>query len=230
MHRHLAHRLLVDTIHVLLGFPLALIGFVLSLVTLALGLGTAVLVVGLPVLAAALFIARAFAQVERGRLVELLGRPLPAPRYRHAVARDGWYRRALTPLTCPQSWLDLLYALVRLPMAIVAFAVTLAWWAATVTGLLYPVYGWILHATVPGYNDWTHLLWPDANGALLSTVLNGLFGLLCLVTLPLVVRFCAALDSGLSRALLVGPALVDRAAGIASEPGWSARAPRTAVV
>ncbi len=59
-------------------------------------------------------VARGFARFERLRIRGMLGRPAPTPAYVCAPAGAGFWRRMLTPLKDPQSWLDVVWSIVGL--------------------------------------------------------------------------------------------------------------------
>ncbi|MFB9894005.1 sensor domain-containing protein, partial [Planobispora takensis] len=135
-------------------------------------------------------------------LPEVLGRAVARPRYRPAPQSAGFLRRVVNPLTSGQSWLDMLYGIVNFPVAVVTFCLTVTWWAGTVFGLTYPVYGWILEA-IPDNNGLPELL-GLGDSALTGVVFNTAIGVLFAITLPMVVRGAALVQSGLSRAMLTG--------------------------
>ncbi|GII89194.1 histidine kinase [Sphaerisporangium siamense] len=197
-------RLGTDTRYLLLGFPLGVLSFCLLLPGLVAGIGTAVVWLGLPILAGTLLMARGFANVARSRLPEILGRPVALPRLKRAPEGASRPRRMMQPLLDGQSWLDLLHGIVVFPVATITFVVTVAWWGVTLTGLLYPLFGWI----IPQSPDNVQL--PELLGlgrgytvdALFYVAVGAVFGL----TLPLVLRSAALLQAGLGRALLTGVA------------------------
>ncbi|MBB5822765.1 signal transduction histidine kinase [Streptosporangium becharense] len=202
--RALLSRVGTDTRYLLAGFPLAVVWFAVMVTGFAAGIGTVVVWVGVPILAMTLMLARGFADVERRWLPEVLGRPVARPRYRPAPEGAGWFRRMANPLTNGQSWLDLLHGIVAFPIAVVTFVLTVTWWAGTILGLTYPLYGWIV-AAIPG-NDGglAHLL--GLGGTAVDVVINTVIGVLFALTLPVVVRSAALLQAGLGRAMLTGVA------------------------
>ncbi|WP_017591711.1 sensor domain-containing protein [Nocardiopsis potens] len=189
-----------DTRYLITGFPLAVVSFCLLVPVFAAGLGTAVIVGGLFALGLALIIARGFAAVERQASAEVLARPIDAPRYRRPPEGAGWFRAGITPLTCGQSWMDLGHGILRLPLAVASFAITVSWWAVAIGGLLYPAYGWALHR-IPGNQGLPELLGHGGDlrtGIAFHLVLGALFALL----LPVVLRFLAQLNAGFAKAFL----------------------------
>lgn len=201
--RSVLRRVGVDTRYVLVGFPTAVIGFCLMITGFSLGVGTIPLAgAGLVVLAVTLLIARGFADLERHQLPEVLDRPFARPRYRPAPPNAGRIRRMINPITNGQSWLDLLHGIIIFPIAIVTFCVVVTWWAVAVTGLLYPLYGWILNRIPPENNrELPELLgFPDT--LLVNTVFHVAIGIVFALTLPLIVRGAALIRAGIGRALL----------------------------
>ncbi|MDR8411030.1 sensor domain-containing protein [Nonomuraea sp. 3-1Str] len=197
-------RVLLDTRYTLVGFPTTVIGFAILVAGFAAGVGTAVVWVGVPLLAGTLMIARGFADAERGWLSDVLGQPPVRPRYRPAPEGAGRFRRLINPLTSGQSWLDLLHGILNLPMAIIAFVLTVVFWAVPLAGLLYPVYG-IVTSRIPGNVELPELL-GLGDGYGVNSIFYVSLGLLGLVLMPVTVRAAALVRSALGRGLLTGVA------------------------
>ncbi|MFD2765507.1 sensor histidine kinase [Micromonospora eburnea] len=200
----LARQLLRDSGYVLFGLPLALVGFVLAVTGVSLTAGLLVTTLGLPVLAGTLYAARLLADLERFRLPAVLRQPRVRPTYLAPVRGAGYWRRLLTPIRDPQSWLDLLHAFIKLLVTLPTFVVLVAWWALAIAGTLYLSYDWALPRG-PGNQDLSQLL-GMGDGADARIGLNTAIGLFCLLSLPLVARGCARLQAGLARLLLTGVA------------------------
>ncbi|GIH08683.1 histidine kinase [Rhizocola hellebori] len=197
------HRVGVDSRYALIGFPTATIAFVLLVTGFAAGMGLIPLFgVGLLVLAVTLLIARGFADLERYLLPEVLGRPVARPRYRPAPPDAGQIRRLLNPLTNGQTWLDLLHGIIVFPFAILAFVITVTWWAVAAFGLLYPLYGWILQRIPPEDNQELPELLGFPDTLFVNTVFNMAVGLVFALTLPMMVRLVVLMRAGIGRALL----------------------------
>ncbi|MFF4989867.1 sensor histidine kinase [Streptosporangium saharense] len=202
--RSVLRRIGSDTRYLLAGFPVSIVFFVLAVAGFSAGVGTVVVWIGLPILAGTLMMARGMADVERRMLADVLGRPVPRPRYRPAPEHAGRFRRLVNPLTSGQSWLDLLYGILSFPLTVLAFVVTVTWWAGTILGLSYPVYGWIT-ARIPGNQGLAELI-GFGDGVLADVILNTVIGVMFALTLPLVLRGAALVQSGLGRAMLTGVA------------------------
>ncbi|WP_406313766.1 sensor domain-containing protein [Streptosporangium sp. NBC_01639] len=203
--RTLLRRIGTDSRYLIAGFPLSVVFFALMVAGFAAGIGTVVVWVGVPVLATTLLVARGLADVERRMLPEVLGRALPRPRYRPAPETAGWFRRVANPLTSGQSWLDLLYGIVAFPISIVTFVLTVVWWAGTVLGLTFPLYGWIV-AAIPGNHGGLAYVLGFENRVWVDMVINTVIGVLFALTLPVIVHGAALVRAGLGRAMLTGVA------------------------
>lgn len=186
--------------YVLTGFPIALPAFVLMVTGLAVGLGTLVITVGVGVLAVTLGIAKAFAGLERTRLDALLGHRVPRPAYREP--RGGVIGRALSAGADPRRWLDLAHGLIGFPIAVTSFAVVVAWFAGAVSGLSFVLWEW----SVPrGDGDHSLAYFIGlGDGRLPDILLTTGLGAVLAITLPWVVRGCAAIQAGVAWSLLCG--------------------------
>jgi hypothetical protein len=117
----------------LLGLPLGILWFTLVVTGLSLGLGLAVTVLGLPVLVLTLLLARGIGAVER-RLAESLV-DAPMPRLGRVDDPSGIFWRRLVALVARRrTWNEVAYALVRLPLGVVDFAVAVAVVAVSLGG------------------------------------------------------------------------------------------------
>lgn len=205
----------VDTGYVLLGFPLALASFCLLVTGMAAGVGTLVIGVGLLVVSATLLVARACADIERYRIAPVLRRPRIRPAYPGAPPGSGFWKRILTPLAQTQSWLDVVHGIVIFPVATATFCVVVSWWAVALAGVTTIAWDW----AIPRGPDNQSLAQLIGLGD--STVARVGFqtavGVLCLVTLPAVVRGCALLAASVSRLLLVGVAEMRRTITVLTE-------------
>lgn len=189
----------------LVAVLLGAIGFALTLGLLVAGISTAVIWIGLPILALGVVVATGFAAAERGLQTALLASTLPTPAGRQPPEGAGWIRRALTPLTDPQSWLNTLWVLINFLLSLVTFPLAVAWVAGSIATVGGPVSSLVLRQVLPpgAYGGLDHLLSvPGPAGILLDLGGQFLVGLLFLLTLSPVVRGLAALHSGIARGLL----------------------------
>lgn len=201
----LMKRWLRDTGYAFTALPVALVALVVVIALVSAGLGLAVVVGGVFVLVVGTYAARGFAFVERRRLAVLAGRPVPEPAYLRAHGGDGFWRRSLTPLRDPQSWLDVVWSLVGWVTATVAFSVAITWWASVLGGLSY----WFWERYIPRDDSDAQSLADliglgDSRAADIGLV-SGI-GLLALVTLPFAMRFAAVVHASLASVLLTSRA------------------------
>ena len=101
------------------GLPLAIVAFVIAVTGFAAGVGTIVVWLGLPILAGTLRASRGLASVERRGAEWATGRPLPPHHYRETRGRG--IGRLFSMLADPQSWRDLLHAVVAFPVRLPVF-------------------------------------------------------------------------------------------------------------
>jgi signal transduction histidine kinase len=200
----LLRRLASNTGYVMGGFPLSVASFCVMLAGLSAGLGLLVIVVGLPVLAGTVLAARLFADIERSRIPALLHRPPSRPTYRRSEAGDGIWKRIMTPLTQAQGWLDVAHGVLVFPLAVTALCIVVTWWVAAIGGTLSFAWDW----SIPRGPDDRSLaqLIGLGDSAFARIGLQTAIGLVCLVTLPIVVRGCALTLAGFGRVLLIGVA------------------------
>jgi signal transduction histidine kinase len=205
----------VDTGYVLLGFPLAITAFVVAVTGLAVGFGLLVIWVGVAVLAVTLLAARGFATLERAQLPAVLGRPLPTPAYRQAAPDASGISRLVTPLRDPQLWLDALHAIVRFPISILSFVVTVTFWALALGGLTYGAWAWALPDGDANQDLFELLGFTPTYG---QTVLAYAFvGLVAAVIGIPAIRGVALLQAQLGRALLTSRAATQAEIGRLTE-------------
>ncbi|WP_083406370.1 sensor histidine kinase [Mycolicibacterium rutilum] len=200
----LLHRLVSDTGYLLLGLPLATLSFSLVVTGVSAGLGTLVVVIGVPILAGTLLVARFFADIERMRIAPVLRRPVTRPVYRTAGENAGWWKRTILPLGQFQFWLDVLHAVLYFPIAVTTFCIVVSWWAAAIGGTLTIAWDWAIPRG-PENRSLAELV-GLGDGAVARIGLQTAIGVVCLITLPVVARGCAAFSAYFSRLLLTGVA------------------------
>lgn len=192
-------RVLHDSGYALSAFPIALVAFVVVLVDLVLGVALSIFIGGVLLISVGVMVARGFARFERIRMRGMLGRNAPTPAYVCAPAGAGFWRRSLTPLRDPQSWLDVVWALVGLVTGTLAFAITLVWWAAAASGLTY----WFWQHWIPDDGDETLAeLIGLGDGRMAESLLQLGIGVAFLLTLPFAVRLAATIHASLAQVLL----------------------------
>jgi signal transduction histidine kinase len=159
--------------------------------------------------------ARGLATVERAQLPAVLGHPVPSPAYRRAGLDAGPVRRLMTPWRDPQSWFDALHAVVRFPVAIFSFVVTVTFWSVALGGLTYWAWDWALPHSPDDY-ELPELL-GFADTALTRIAFYAVIGIVAAVLLPFVVRGVALLQAQLGRVLLTSRAATQAELGRLTE-------------
>ncbi len=191
-------RVLPDTAYALASFPLSLVAFVVGVCGFALGVSTLIIWIGLPILVGTVMATRGFAVLERARVRSSQGGEVAAPVYLAAEPGASRVRRALTPLRDVQSWLDLLWSGTGLVTGTLAFSIVLSWWAAALGGLTY----WYWQRWIPDADNTLAEVLGMGSGRGPEILLNSIFGVVAVLTLPWATRFAAWVHSSLARALL----------------------------
>ena len=103
----------------------------------------------------------------------------------------------------PRRWLDLVHGIVAFPVATATFGLVVGWWSAAVGGTGYVLWEWALPRDNPDNTSLAELI-GLGSGRGPDLLLTTGIGLFALVTLPLVVKGCVAVQTGMARALLGG--------------------------
>jgi signal transduction histidine kinase len=183
----------------LAGLILGLAVFVVVVTGLSLGFSLLVLaLVGLPLLGLTLRLASWFAVAERARMGLMLGVRVPAwP----AESRAG-YRWGIVPrrrvLAERATWGEIGYALLRLPVSVLAVTISIAFWSASLVLLTLPLYNKDLPSGGAKIGDVVF-----TGTATMAT--SAAIGLVLLLIAPQLTRGFGRLDAGLSRWLLGPP-------------------------
>ncbi len=193
-----------DSAYTLTSLPMAVVAVVLVAVLVSLGAGLALLLLGLPILALGLLTARGFAYLERRRLSRLLDKPMAHPTYRTVEPGDHPLRRITTAARDSQSWLDVVWTVVAVFTATIAWSIAVTWWATALGGTTYGIW----EQTIPRGTDPVTLAsllgFGDSEKA--DILVISAIGVFALLTLPLALRAAALLHSTLGRDLLCGRA------------------------
>jgi signal transduction histidine kinase len=183
----------------LAGLVIGIAAFVVIVTGLSLGYSLLVLaLVGLPLLGLTLRLASWFAVAERARVGLMLGVRVPAwP----AGSRTG-YRWGILPhwrtLGERPTWGEIGYALLRLPVSVVAVTVSIACWSASLVLLTLPLYNKDLPSGGAKIGDVVF-----TGTATMAT--SAAIGLVLLLIAPQLTRGFGRVDAGLSRWLLGPP-------------------------
>ncbi|HEX2103595.1 MAG TPA: sensor histidine kinase [Solirubrobacteraceae bacterium] len=187
-----ATRLGLDTAYLLLGLPAGVLTFTVVVTGWATALGLAITLIGLPIALATILVSRGMAQAERWRAALVLGEPIRA---RYPPPPTGRVIDRLKAVFADrQTWKDLGWHLLLLPIGLVGFTVAVVVWCWSLWCLTFPLWFKITPAAAD-FGDFTLDTWWWA--LLVFTV--------GLVTLPLTVallRGTAAGTGALARLLL----------------------------
>lgn len=193
--------------YLLAGLPLCIPAFVVAVAGFAAGVSTLVVWLGLPILVLTLQACRGLAGVERRATEWATGRPLPPHHYRTPTGRGiTWLLRSLAE---PQSWRDLLHAVVAFPVRIATFVIAVSWTVGGLGELLYVTWEWALPRDA-GPNGLIGLITGvDSRSA--EIALHTTIGVVMLLTAPLVVHGLVLARAGLARGLLTNQTAALRA-------------------
>lgn len=167
----------------LISFPLGIIYFVTIAAGLSVGVGTAILFVGLVVLAVTLSIARLFGRLEREIAKAMLGAT-----FEPAAPRPRGFRAALADR---RSWKTVLYLMLRFPLCVASFAVSLLIVAPVImmaAPLLYTMFPYRVDGSLVGNSQ--------------EALLVSLFGCVLFLLLVHAINGLAAISRRLATALL----------------------------
>ena len=182
--------------YLVLGLPLGVVAFVLAVAGFAAGAATVVVWIGVPILGMTLRAARGMATVERRSTERALGAPLPPHHYREPTGR--W----LGKLAEPQSWRDLLHAVVAFPVRLVGFIVAVVWTIVGLGATLFVLWEWALPREAGTYNGPFGLITGQDSRIGDIAVTTGA-GLVLLATLPWVLAGLVAVRAALARSAAV---------------------------
>lgn len=134
-------------VFLLLGLPLGICYFVITVVGLSVGLGTLVIWIGLPILFVTLLVVRGMAEIERRLVSNLLGIPLSYQLPGQSESGLSLLRRFGRILTDPYTWTSTVYMLIKLPLGILGFTLTISLTTAALSLTLAPL-GYLIHLLV----------------------------------------------------------------------------------
>jgi hypothetical protein len=136
-----------NIVFLLLSFPLGLISFLIVVIGLSVGLSTIVIWIGLPILFATLFIIRAMAEAERRMVSSLLRIPMPNRIPEPSENRLGFLRRFGRMLSDPYTWTSTIYMLLKLPLGILSFTLTVTLLVTSAALVFFPL-GYLVNLSV----------------------------------------------------------------------------------
>ena len=195
-----------DAAFLLLSGPLSLLAFCVIVPLTALGVVTTIIWVGLLLLIIDLSIAGGFANIARLAMARVDGRePVPGG-YLESEPGAPVRRRLFRRLRDPQRWMDLLWAVIYFPVSLITWIISVVWLALAVAGLLAPIADIILDLVLDPTmgqqrQGLAHLLGLQPE-LLWDIGFNLTCGIVFSLIAPFVLRGLAAMQTGLSRAML----------------------------
>jgi signal transduction histidine kinase len=125
-----------ELLYVIIALPLSIFGFTYFVVVLAVSFSTAILIAGLVLLPLGLLFARALGGLERGLARGLLDVEVDTPRP-FSRKRTGFFGTIWSVVTDVTGWRAMAYLLLRFPVAIASFVLTVVFWSSGLAGLSY---------------------------------------------------------------------------------------------
>lgn len=125
--------------YLLLGLPLGIVEFVAVVTGLSLGLGLLITLLGIPVLVLTLLGARATAAFERELARTLLDAPMPRHQPRPERSTGSLWRRLVGLVTDRDTWANVAFLLLRLPLGILDFTVVVTIVSLALGGFAQPI-------------------------------------------------------------------------------------------
>ncbi len=194
-----------DAAFLLLSGPLSLLAFYLLVPLTALGVVTTIIWVGLLLLIIDLSIAGGFANFARLAVARVDGREAVPGGCLEPEAGASARRRLFRRLRGPQRWMDLLWAVIYFPVSLITWIISVVWLALAVAGLLAPIadiiLDLVLDRAVGQRQGLAHLLGLQPE-LLWDIGFNLTCGIVFSLTAPAVLRGLAAMQTGLTRAML----------------------------
>jgi signal transduction histidine kinase len=188
-------RTYLETVDLLVDFPLAVACFTLFTTLIALGLGLLITLVGLPILTLTFVAARWIARLDRWRARVFLATEIEEPRRR--PSGSSVLQRLIGPFRDRTTWKELGYEwLIAFPYSVFSFTVVVVAWSVPLFLISLPA--WVIAWPQAGpqiASGFTIDTAPEAFGA-------AVVGLLVLPLAPWIVRVLAAGDRALVRVLL----------------------------
>lgn len=126
-------------VFLMLSFPLGLLYFLVVVIGLSVGLGTIVIWIGLPILFITLLCIRGMAEIERRMVSSLLRMPMNYQWHGQLQPGRGFLRRFGSVLRDPYTWTSTIYMLLKLPLGIISFTLTLTFSVLSASLILLPL-------------------------------------------------------------------------------------------
>jgi len=113
-----------NLVYLLLAMPLGILYFVILVTGYALGAGLIITLIGIPILVTMIFVTYLLGNLDRAMTSKLLGVKIAKPEAK--PARDDSARSILvTQLRSLDFWKEFIYLLLKMPLGVIAFTVTI---------------------------------------------------------------------------------------------------------
>lgn len=190
-----------DAAFLISSLPVAFVAALVVVPVFLVGIASSLLVIGIPLLVGAFVLARLFADAERRRIAPVLRRETRPGSYLPTPPDTGRFRRIAFRLRDGQHWWDVGYVVLRVPLAIIGFVVSLVWAVLALAGITTAIYDWLIPwDQTKDLIQVIGLPTSDLRRILLYSVIGILFAL----TLPWVVRAGALLIAYPALGMLTG--------------------------
>ena len=110
-------------LYLLLSFPLGIAYFIFTVTLFSIGVGTLIIGIGIPILLVLFLVSQSFLSLERALGRSLLGLYIPEPP--PVVEPAGLLQRLIFRAGQLESWTGILYLMLKFPLGILSFVVTL---------------------------------------------------------------------------------------------------------
>lgn len=134
----------LNIVYLLFSFPLGVFYFIFLTTGIAIGISLAILLIGLVILFLMLWASRGLAAWERQLSIWLLEAQI-APQPRLAVATDKAWDSFKAYLTDPFTWKGFLFLMLKFPLGIISFVISIFFVALTLSLILTP----LVYSVVP---------------------------------------------------------------------------------
>lgn len=191
----------LNTLYLLLAFPLGLLYFIFLVTGISLGLGLIILWVGLLVLLLVVMGSRALSALERQQAIWLLGAEV-GPMAASGVPSEGIWARLQAFLANSVTWKGLAFISLKFPLGLISFVFVIVSLCVSLSLLLAPFYYWL----APLELVWWYVdrLW--------EALICSAVGLLLTVATLHAINGLAFIWRGLAELLLGHPRAIDSAA------------------
>ena len=186
----------LNILYHLLSFPTGLIYFIFIVTFLSVGIGLVVVWIGIPILIGLLAAVYGLSTFERFMAIKMLGVDIPSRRKQKAA--EGLWNKVKALISNPETWKGMLYLLIKFPLGIISFSITVGLIAASVGLAATPILS-AFHRT--DWGVWSERLYSSPVAVIATCVLGVILAFLTLHIL----NGAAKLYAKLAKILLGSP-------------------------